>query len=60
MWCIIYRHFKAFDHLSSDSLIATIEAYEFSYSSLKLVSSFLSNKKYRTKVKSACSDWEDL
>ena len=52
--------FKAFDHLSFDSLIAKIVAYEFSYSSLILVSSFLSNKKYRTKVKSAYCHWEDL
>ena len=51
---------KAFDSLSLDLLLAKPEAHGFSCSFLKLISTFLSNRKHRTKISSAYSNWEDL
>ena len=47
---------KAFDCLQHDLLLAKLNAYGFDYKSLKLISSFLSNKKYRTKINSSFSE----
>ena len=52
--------YKAFDCLQYDLLLATLNGYEFDYKSLKLISSFLSNRKYRTKINSAFSEWKHL
>ena len=51
---------KAFDCLQHDLLLAKLNAYGFDYRSLKLISSFLSNKKYRTKINSSFSEWKHL
>ena len=42
---------KAFDCLPHDILLAKLNAYGFSLSALKLVQSYLSNRKQRTKNK---------
>ena len=47
---------KAFDCLQHDLLLATLKAYRFDYKSLKLILSFLSNSKYRTKINSSFSE----
>ena len=47
---------KAFDCLQHDLLLATLKAYGFDYKSLKLIFSFLSNSKYRTKINSSFSE----
>ena len=47
---------KAFDCLQHDLLLATLKAYGFDYKSLKLILSFLSNRKYRTKINSSFSE----
>ena len=47
---------KAFDCLQHDLLLAKLNAYGFDYKSLKLISSFLSNRKYRTKINSSFSE----
>ena len=44
---------KAFDCLQHDLLLAKLNAHGFDYKSLKLTSSFLSNRKYRTKINSS-------
>ena len=46
---------KAFQCPQHDLLLAKLNAYEFDYKSLKLVSSFPSNRKYRTKINSSFS-----
>ena len=42
--------FKVFDSLPHDVLLVKLEQYGFSYSSLKLISSFLSNRKTEQKL----------
>ena len=51
---------KAFGCLQHDLLLAKLNTYGFHYKSLKLISSFLSNRKYRTKTNSSFSDWKYL
>ena len=51
---------KALDCLQHDLLLAKLNAYGFDYKSLKLISSFLSNRKYRTKINSSFSEWKHL
>ena len=46
--------------LQHDLLLAKLNAYGFDYKSLKLISSFLSNRKYRTKINSSFSEWKHL
>ena len=46
--------------LLRDFLLANLNAYGFDYTYIKLVSSFLSNRKYGTKINSSFSNWEDL
>ena len=51
---------KSFDCLQHDLLLAKLNADGFDYKSLKLISSFLSNRKYRTKINSSFSEWKHL
>ena len=51
---------KAFDSLSHDLLIAKSNAYGFSLPALKLVHSYLSNKKQSTKINNVYSSWEEI
>ena len=46
---------KAFDSLSHDLIIANLNAYEFSLSAARLMQSYLSNRKQRTKISTAYS-----
>ena len=50
---------KAFDCLVNDLLITKLEAYGFTYESLKLIKSYLTEKKYRTKINSSFSSFLD-
>ena len=51
---------KAFDCLVRDFLIAKIEAYGFTYEFLKLINSYLTDRKHRTKINSSYSSILDL
>ena len=49
---------KAFDFLQRDLVLAKLNAYGFDYKSLKLISSFLSNRKYKKrKINLSLSKW---
>ena len=51
---------KAFDCLNHKLLIAKLEAYGFDFSALAFISSYLSGRKHRTKVKNHFSKWSDI
>ena len=52
--------FKTFDCLPHDLLVAKLNAYGFSLPALRLVQSYLSNRKQRTKINSEFSPWEEI
>ena len=51
---------EAFDCLQHDTSLAQLNVYEFDDKSPKLISSFLSNRKYRTKINFSFSEWKHL
>ena len=51
---------KVFDCLPHDLLLAKLNAYGFSLPALRLVQSYLSNRKQRTKINSEFSSWEEI
>ena len=51
---------KVFDCLDHELLIAKLNAYGFSLTALKLVHSYLSNRKQRTKINSSYSSWLEI
>ena len=51
---------KAFHCLSHDFLLPKLNAYGVSLPVLKLVQSYLSNRKQRTKINSEFSSWEEI
>ena len=51
---------KPFDCLQYNLLLAKINAYGFDYKPLKLIPSYLNNRKYRTKINSSFSKWKHL
>ena len=51
---------KAYDCLPHDLLIAKLEAYGFGIDSLKLIHSYLTERKQRVKIGSSFSSWKKL
>ena len=51
---------KIFDFLSHELLIAKLAAYDFSRSALKLMYSYLFDRKQRTKTSIFYSSWQDI
>ena len=51
---------KAFDCLPHELLLAKLHAYGFSIAALRLIHSYLTNRKQRTKVNLSYSLWEDI
>ena len=51
---------KAFDCLSHELIIAKLNSYRFSLSTLKLKQSYLSERKPRAKINQAYSSWEEI
>ena len=51
---------KAFDTLDHDLLIAKLHAYGFEKNALKLIKSYLCNRKQRTKINHSYSTWSEL
>ena len=51
---------KAFDCINHDLLIAKLHACELSFPALKLTQDYLQNRKQRTKVGTAYSNWHDI
>ena len=51
---------KTFDCLPHDLIISKLNAYGFSLSASKLIHSYLSHRKQRTKRNSSCSSWEEI
>ena len=51
---------KAFDCLSNEILIAKLDAYGFDKNALKLVNSYLSNRKQRVKINNKYSSWSEI
>ena len=51
---------KAFDCLPYEPLIAKVNAYDFEKSSLKLIHSYLSNRKQRVKINGRFSLWSEI
>ena len=51
---------KAFDCLPHDLIVAKLEAYGFNYLALKLIHSYLSDRKQRVRVNASFSEWANL
>ena len=51
---------KAFDCLPHELIIAKLNAYGFKLPALKLIHSYLSHRRQRTKVNYASSSWDEI
>ena len=51
---------KAFDCLLHDLIITKVNAFGFSFSAARLIQSYVSNRKQRTKINNAFCSWEEI
>ena len=47
-------------HLPHELLIAKLHAYDFSLAAIRLVHSYLSNRKQRTRINESYSSWQEI
>ena len=59
-WALLTDLSKAFDCLSHELIIENLDAHGFSLSALKLMQSYLSERKQRTKIDQAYSSSEEI
>ena len=59
-WAILMDLSKAFGTISHDLLIAKLHVYGFSKESLKLITSYLTNRWERTKLDTGFSKWTKI
>ena len=59
-WALLTDLSKALDCLLDDLLVAKLHAYGFDMTFLKLVSSYLSNRKQKVKINDKFSSWEEI
>ena len=57
---LLTDHSKEFDCLSHELIIKKLNTHEFSLSALKLMQSYFSERKQRTKINQAYSSWEEI
>ena len=61
LMCVMFMNLsKAFDSINHNLLVAKLEAYGFSGTSLQLMRSYLKNCKQRVYVNSSFSEWETV
>ena len=51
---------KAFDYIPHDLIVAKLHAHSFSIESLKLINSYLTERKQRVKINNQFSSWMDI
>ena len=59
LWALLTDLSKASDCISHQLLIAKLHAYGFDLPALKLIKSYLPNRKQRTKINATYSSWEE-
>ena len=57
---VFNRFSKVFDCIAHDLLLVKLSVYGFGYNSLELINSFLSGRKFRTKIGSTYSPNHDI
>ena len=60
IWCLKLDLSKAFDCLPHDLIVAKLHAYGFSRDSLKLINSYLTERKQNVKINDQFSSWLDI
>ena len=60
LWCASDCLSKAFDCVPHKLLISKLHSYAFNLNALRLIHSYLSNRKQRAKINDSYSSWEEI